>query len=156
MCVYIYIYINKYIRVNWSPAVRHVFSTAMSQDSTLQSLCEVDGLASWRFLQGWRRLIGCLESQVIFIKRSTNLGLFCGKWTVKIRHPMILLHTVPEALVVRHVSPAGISEKSALQPLYIVKLTVKNFHRWVFTYRGSRRATCFPRNFSKASFIVFT
>jgi len=52
---------------------------------------------------GWRRLIGWLKLQVIFRNRDTHyfgkepltIGLFCGKWPVKIRHPMGLCHPVP-------------------------------------------------------------
>ena len=48
---------------------------------------------------GWRRLIGCLKSQVIFHKRATNYGALLGEMTYKdkasydsappcIRHPI--------------------------------------------------------------------
>ena len=43
---------------------------------------------------GWRRLIGCLKSQVIFRKRATNYRALLRKWHIKIRHPMTLRHPV--------------------------------------------------------------
>jgi len=44
---------------------------------------------------GWQRLRQCLNLQVILCKKATNSGLFCGKWPMKIRHPMTLRHPVP-------------------------------------------------------------
>jgi len=41
---------------------------------------------------GWRRLIGCSKLQVVFAKPPLIIGLFCGKWPVKIRHSMTLRH----------------------------------------------------------------
>jgi len=35
---------------------------------------------------GWRRLIGFLKLRVISAKEPLIIGLFCGKWPVKIRH----------------------------------------------------------------------
>ena len=43
---------------------------------------------------GWQRPIGCLQLQVIFRKEPLIMGLFCGKWHVTIRHPMVLRHPV--------------------------------------------------------------
>jgi len=43
---------------------------------------------------GWRRPIGCLKLQVVFAKEPLIIGLFCGKWPIKIRHPMTLRHFV--------------------------------------------------------------
>ena len=37
---------------------------------------------------GWRRPIGCLESQSFSAKEPLIIGLFCRKWPIKIRHPM--------------------------------------------------------------------
>jgi len=44
--------------------------------------------------KGWRRLIGCLKLQVIFHKKPSIIGLFCGKWPMKIRRPLSLRHPV--------------------------------------------------------------
>ena len=44
---------------------------------------------------GWRRCIGCLVSCTsLSAKEPLILGLFCGKWPIKIRHPVTLRHTV--------------------------------------------------------------
>jgi len=43
---------------------------------------------------GWRRPIACLKLQVIFAKEPLIIGLFCGIWPMKIRHPMGLRHPV--------------------------------------------------------------
>jgi len=43
---------------------------------------------------GWRRLIGCLQLQVIFRKRATNYRNLLRKWPMKIRHLMTLRHPV--------------------------------------------------------------
>ena len=55
-------------------------------------------LAVRRLLVGcptvWRRPIGCLMLQVIFRRRPLIIGLFCGNWPMKIRHPMTLRHPV--------------------------------------------------------------
>jgi len=45
-------------------------------------------------ITGWRRFIGCSKLQVSFRKRSTNDRVFCGKWPMKIRHPVTLRHPV--------------------------------------------------------------
>jgi len=39
---------------------------------------------------GWQGLIGRLKLQVVFRKRATTIGLFCGTWPGEIRHPMTL------------------------------------------------------------------
>ena len=43
---------------------------------------------------GWRRRLGCLKLHVISAKKPLIIGLFCGKWPVKIRHPMDLRNPV--------------------------------------------------------------
>jgi len=44
---------------------------------------------------GLRRPIGCLIScRSFFAKEPQSIGLFCGKWPIKIRHPMTLRHPV--------------------------------------------------------------
>ena len=44
---------------------------------------------------GWRRPKGCLIScRSFFTKEPLIIGLFCGKWPIKIRHPMTLRHPV--------------------------------------------------------------
>jgi len=43
---------------------------------------------------GWRRLKGCFKLQVIFCKRATNYRVFCGKWPMKIRHPVTQRHPI--------------------------------------------------------------
>jgi len=43
---------------------------------------------------GWRRCICCLKLNISFHKRAKIIGLFCGKWLVKMRHPMGLRHSV--------------------------------------------------------------
>jgi len=44
---------------------------------------------------GWRRSIGCLIScRLFFAKEPLIIGLFCGRWPIKIRHPMGLRHPV--------------------------------------------------------------
>ena len=44
---------------------------------------------------GWRKCIGCLiRCRSLFAKEPLIIGLFCGKWPVKIRHPMGLCHPV--------------------------------------------------------------
>ena len=56
----------------------------------------------WKCHTGWQRPIGCLILEVISRKRATNyrakkpliIGLFCGKWPVKTRHPVGLRHPV--------------------------------------------------------------
>ena len=42
----------------------------------------------------WRRLIGSPKLQIIFHKRATKYRLFCGKWPIKMKDPMILRHPV--------------------------------------------------------------
>ena len=51
-------------------------------------------LANGTAVTGWRRLIGCLKLQVICAKEPLILGLSCGKWPMRIRHPMTLRHPV--------------------------------------------------------------
>ena len=41
---------------------------------------------------GWRRLIGCLQLQVIFRKRATDYRALLRKMTCNLRHPMSLRH----------------------------------------------------------------
>jgi len=44
---------------------------------------------------GWRRLVGCLNLQVFFwAKEPLIIGLFGGKWPIKIKHPMTPRHPV--------------------------------------------------------------
>jgi len=47
-----------------------------------------------RVCTGWRRLIGCLKLQVLLRKEPLIIGIFCGKWPMKIRHLMTLRHPV--------------------------------------------------------------
>jgi len=47
---------------------------------------------------GWRRPIGCLSLQVFATKEPLIIGLFCGKWPVKMIHPMGLRHPVANAV----------------------------------------------------------
>ena len=44
----------------------------------------------------WRRLIGSPELQMIFYNEPLNIGLFCGKWPIKIRDPMSFRHPVSQ------------------------------------------------------------
>ena len=49
---------------------------------------------------GWRRSIGCLIScRLFFAKEPLIIGLFCGRWPIKIRHPMGLRHPVASRLL---------------------------------------------------------
>jgi len=44
---------------------------------------------------GWRRPVGYLIScRSFFAKEPLTIGLFCGKWAMKIRHPIGLCHLV--------------------------------------------------------------
>ena len=43
---------------------------------------------------GWRRPIGCLKLVSLSAKEPLIMGLFCGHWLLKIRHPMGLRHPV--------------------------------------------------------------
>jgi len=43
--------------------------------------------------------IGWLKLRIIFTKERPFLGFFCGKWPVKIRHPMGLRHPIGHTLV---------------------------------------------------------
>jgi len=50
---------------------------------------------TWPIHTGWRRPIEYLISCRSFFAREPLMkGLFCGKWPVKIRHPMGLCHSV--------------------------------------------------------------
>jgi len=40
-----------------------------------------DGVLNRCFDTGWQRPIGCLKLQVVFDKKATNYGAFCGKMT---------------------------------------------------------------------------
>jgi len=53
--------------------------------STLRvySASAIEVLFTALFFIGWRRLIECLKSQVIFLKEPLIIGLFCGKWPIK-------------------------------------------------------------------------
>jgi len=49
---------------------------------------------------GWTRPMGLEDasscrSRLFSAKNQSNIGLFCGKWLVKIRHPMGIRHPVP-------------------------------------------------------------
>ena len=43
---------------------------------------------------GWRRSIGCFKLQAFLAKEPLIIGLFCGKWSMKIRRPVTLRHPV--------------------------------------------------------------
>jgi len=48
---------------------------------------------------GWRRPIGYLKLQAISRKEPLIIVVFCGKWPMKIRHPMGLRHPVWEFFI---------------------------------------------------------
>ena len=54
---------------------------------------------------GWRRPIGFLKLQIIFKKEPLSIGLFCGEWIIKIRHPMHVRHPGLCSLLVSCASP---------------------------------------------------
>jgi len=73
----------------------------------------------------------------LFAKEPLIIGLFCGKWPLKIRHPMGLHHPIANIAVSWFLSrllrifesavpclPAEISQRSTLQQFYISKLAV--------------------------------
>jgi len=43
---------------------------------------------------GWRKPIGCLNCRSVLAWEPLIIGLFCGKWPIKIRYPMGLRHPV--------------------------------------------------------------
>ena len=43
---------------------------------------------------GWRRCMNALNCRSLFAKEPLIIGLFCGKWPMKMRHPMTLRHSV--------------------------------------------------------------
>jgi len=74
-------------RVYRSRAVRFRHRNAIVLDCRLH----VD-LDTW-----WRRPIGCLRFCISFIaKEPLIIGLFCGKRSIKMRHPMGIRHPVQE------------------------------------------------------------
>ena len=50
--------------------------------------------ASNTFVQGGQDPQDALSCRFFFAKKPLIIGLFCGKWPVKIRHPMGLRHSV--------------------------------------------------------------
>jgi len=119
--IYIYIYIYIYIHIKHSSLSNTLHSqtqsttTHSSPSHSLYNSLETVALYHTpsnikhillpntimyhtQFTTGWRRVIGCLELQVIFRKRATNYGLVCGKWPMNIRHPMRPRHPVSHTL----------------------------------------------------------
>ena len=74
-------------------------------DAIWRNSCMQDILYSyeiWRikwnmthFDTGWRRLMEAFSCRLFFAKEPLIIGLFCGKWPIKIRNPMGLRHPVP-------------------------------------------------------------
>jgi len=55
---------------------------------------------------GWRKCIGRLRFQVSFRRRAPkHIRLFCGKWPIKIRHPMRLWHPVVSCRLPKWLGP---------------------------------------------------
>ena len=88
ICVY-----DSLICVTWRVHGYHVTQSYVWRDSRIR----VTRLT----YTGWRRPIACLELRVSFRKRATNyraqpliIWLFCGKWPMKIGHPICLGHPV--------------------------------------------------------------
>jgi len=61
---------------------------------------------------GWRRLIGCLNLQVIFRKTATNYRALLRKMTYEIRHPMRLRHAVYPLLQIHHVKNQNLRDQA--------------------------------------------
>ena len=61
--------------------VRHDFNGYLAIDPWLRT--------------GWRRPIGCLKLRSFSVKEPLIIGLFWGKWPIKIKHPLGLRHPVP-------------------------------------------------------------
>jgi len=53
---------------------------------------------------GWRRVIGCLKSQVIFRKRTTNCRSLLRNWPTNIRHLMHFRRPISKSRVTRLVA----------------------------------------------------
>jgi len=66
---------------------RHIYVYLMSHLWT----CTGDGLDSHT---GWSRPIDALSCRSLSAKEPLIIGLFCGKWPIKVRHPMGLRHPV--------------------------------------------------------------
>jgi len=56
---------------------------------------EVLPMLDFSALQGGEDTYDALSCRSFFAKEPLIIGLFCGKWPVKIRHPMGLRHPVP-------------------------------------------------------------
>jgi len=99
-CVYIYIYINtKAVDAAHAPRKRfpkkntciytHIFQRKSYRCSAcamqkVQNFSKVRAAVSLHsHFTGWRRLIGCLKSQVIFCKRATNYMALLRKMSYK-------------------------------------------------------------------------
>ena len=91
-----YVWHDSFICVAWlihmcDMALIHVCDMT---DSNMRMRHDSFMCETWR--TGWRRPIECLKLHVIFCRRATRkralIGLFCGKWPIKIRHPMGLRH----------------------------------------------------------------
>jgi len=83
VCIYKYVAIYLYIYV-------HIYITHTAFLVWCHSITQVWHLNCTQ----WRRPIGCLKLQVFFAKEPLIIGFFCGKWPIKIRHPMGLRHPV--------------------------------------------------------------
>jgi len=86
-CVY-----DSLICVTWRVHGYHVTQSYVWRDSRIRVT---------KTHTGWRRPIACLKLRVSFRKRATNyraqpliIWLFCGKWPMKIGHPICLGHPV--------------------------------------------------------------